>query len=350
MDLINEDKKIFDKYCKKFKYYPPIIPAQKRIIVLGDLHGDFSLTIKLLKLAKVIDHNNNWIGGNTYVVQVGDQLDSCRPMGSDCNENIHDNSEEAEDVKILKFMNQLNDQANEANGAVISLMGNHEIMNAMGNMDYVSKKDIDKFKNYGDKLDPKIKFNTAKEARIHAFKPGNELGKLLGCSRVPALIIGSFIFVHAGIIDQFIDILNIKSRDDLIKITYIIRKWLLGIIDSNNVINIINSSRYSLFWDRILGAIPPNMSNTHPDCVNHLNKVLELFKVDKMIIGHTPQCFANKEGINKTCGDKLWRVDVAGSFGFNKFDTKFTSNGTINELRKAQVLEILDDSTINILK
>jgi hypothetical protein len=37
-----------------------------RIIVLGDIHGDWELTIKLLKLAKVIDDNNKWIGGETY--------------------------------------------------------------------------------------------------------------------------------------------------------------------------------------------------------------------------------------------------------------------------------------------
>ncbi|ARF09877.1 hypothetical protein Indivirus_4_49, partial [Indivirus ILV1] len=61
-----------------------ILPKQERIIAIGDLHGDYNLTLEVLKLANVIDHNNKWIGGNTYVVQIGDQLDNCRPTNKRC--------------------------------------------------------------------------------------------------------------------------------------------------------------------------------------------------------------------------------------------------------------------------
>ena len=350
-----EDKKIFDVYCKKYKYYPSIISSKKRIIVFGDLHGDFDLTIRLLKLAKLVDSKNSWIGNDTYVVQVGDQLDNCRPNEKKCNElnseiNEYVKETEAEDIKLLKFLTKLDMEANKYNGAVISLLGNHEIMNVMGNMNYVSYNDVEKFKNYVDKSKPSLKFNSGKEGRIHAFKPGNEYAKLLACTRIPAIIIGSFIFVHAGIINEFVEKLDIKNRNDLFKINYIMRKWLLNMIDKNNVINIINNANYSMFWDRILGAIPPNMNNNDPKCVKYLDKVLQLFKVDKMIIGHTPQFVHNNKGINSTCGEKLWRVDFGGSFGFNKFDESFNKNKHIDDSRKAQILEILNDSEINILK
>ena len=76
---------------------------------------------------------------------------------------------------------------------------------------------------------------------------------------------------------------------------------------------------------------------------------MEIFKVKSMIIGHTPQSFSSKSGINKTCSGELWRIDFGGSFGFNKFDYEYNKNGNIYKIRKAQVLEILNDNTINIL-
>lgn len=323
-----EDEKLFNQYCKNHKYYPVILPKQKRIIVIGDLHGDFDLTIRSLKLAILIDDKYNWVGKDTIVVQVGDQLDSRRD-NTNPNSSYSDNT--PEDIRVLEFMTELNEKAMKKGGMVISLLGNHEIMNVLGDMRYVSKKDLS-------------------ETRKEDFKQGNKYAKLLACTRVPAVIIGSFIFVHAGLINKFLKLMNIKNRDDLYKISYIMRKWLLGIIDKNNVGNIIASHKESLFWDRILGSIPPNMNNTHPKCTEYLDDVLQLFKVDKMVIGHTPQFFINKDGINKTCDDKLWRVDIGASFGFNNFDKEFVHSHTVNELRNAQVLEILDDNIINILK
>ena len=50
----------------------------KRIIAIGDIHGDFDVFIKTLLLGGVIDENNNWIAHDTIVVQLGDQVDSFR--------------------------------------------------------------------------------------------------------------------------------------------------------------------------------------------------------------------------------------------------------------------------------
>ena len=216
-------------------------------------------------------------------------------------------------------------------------------MNVNGNMNYVSYDDVDKFKNYKDKENENVTFDTPKEARLHAFKPGNEYAKLLACSRLPALIIGSYIFVHAGFINQFMDKLKITNKTHLYKISYIMRLWLLGLIDKNNVVNIINSKSYSLFWDRILGGIPPNTNPDDPKCVEYLDGVLAIFDVKSMIIGHTPQYFAHHDGINRTCGNKLWRVDFGGSFGFNKFDKEFGDDHKVVNYRKAQVLRIRGD-------
>ena len=54
-----------------------IIPAKKRIIVIGDLHADFIKTEQLFIKLKLIDSSENWIAQppETTVVQLGDQLD-----------------------------------------------------------------------------------------------------------------------------------------------------------------------------------------------------------------------------------------------------------------------------------
>lgn len=338
-----DDETLHGQHCKGYKYYPLIIKEKvDRIIAIGDLHGDFDMTLRALKLAKVIDNNNKWIGKKTYVVQVGDQVDNCRPLERKCGEReelTEDLSsysgELPEDIKIMEFLNDLNEEANKVGGAVISLLGNHELMNVDGNMAHVSYKDFQRL---------------GKEDRINAFKPGNKYAKLLACSRLPAVIIGSFIFVHAGFIQPFMEELNLENRDDLYKISVTLRKWLLGLIDKNNVINIIKAPPNSMFWDRILGSIPPNMNNGHPDCITHVNKVLEVFNVKGMAIGHTPQFFKNAAGINKTCNDSLWRVDFGGSFGFHKFDMEHRKNGHVVDLRSVQVLEIINDKDITILK
>lgn len=60
-----------------------------------------------------------------------------------------------------------------------------------------------------------------------------------------------------------------------------------------------------------------------------------------MVVGHTPQI---ENGINSTCDDKVWRVDIGASQAFDVFD-KIKNSG-----RKPSVLEIVDDGKeFNIL-
>jgi len=41
-----------------------------RIVAVGDIHGDYNQFIKILKHAKLIDKNKNWIGKNSILVQM----------------------------------------------------------------------------------------------------------------------------------------------------------------------------------------------------------------------------------------------------------------------------------------
>jgi hypothetical protein len=398
----------FKQNCKNYTFVPFIYEKVDRIVVLGDIHGDYKMAIKLLIMSKVAEiisektiqriktkkikksskksskqsskksnkqikqkrlsitesneiteitssisdvekeYKLKWIGGKTHVVQVGDQIDRCRPNGSKTCDNpltLRSSEDEDSDTKILKLFTDLHEQAVEHGGAVISLLGNHELLNALGEVQYVSFKGLNKFmKKY--KVNG-LDFEDPIEARKHAFQPGNEYGKFLGCTRNATVVIGSNLFVHAGIVDALARELQLHSYMDVENINIIIKKWLLGLIQTNQVNNLVRSQD-SMFWSRILGSIPNNMPMSYEDCKDNITEVLKIFKIDKMIIGHTPQSFMFSKDINGTCGNKIWRVDNGSSKAFDTFDKHMKTYGERHHNRRYQYLEILNDNEYHV--
>ena len=47
----------------------------RRIIAVGDLHGDFPNALQVLKMSGVIDENQEWTGHADFLVQTGDIID-----------------------------------------------------------------------------------------------------------------------------------------------------------------------------------------------------------------------------------------------------------------------------------
>ena len=339
--------------CKNYPKLPNILPAAKRIICIGDLHGDYKLTLNCLKLAKIINKNLDWIAEpkDTIVVQIGDQIDKCRPtISNKCNDEFTTPKDEASDIKILKFFSNLNNKAIKHGGKVISLLGNHEIMNISGNMNYVSFKGLNQFKNIKDNNNNKL---NGIDARKYFFRRGGKFSEFLACTRNTSIIIGSNLFVHAAIVPELAKNIDIENLNNLIK------KWILNELDDNHKINgigklsdIISSYDISPFWPRILGNLPSNISLNDDICLDNLQETLDIYNVNNMIVGHTPQTFKNKkEGINVTCRDYIdgknkgvWRIDVGSSSGFNNF-----KDNEISKLSKPQVLEILNDNKFNVL-
>ena len=231
-------------------------------------------------------------------------------------------------------------------------------MNAKGELDYVSYKGIEQFKNYKD-LDGNH-IENGYDGRKRAMKPGNRYGKMMGCTRLPAVIIGSNIFVHAGIVDGLLEKIGIDykntekenkikdAREKLEQINRKIRQWLLGTVDESSVDYITNRSADSMFWTRLLGNIPPGVDLSNIACTNNIKNVLEVFDINNIIVGHTPQSFKYSEKINSTCSGKVWRVDKGSSKAFNEFDAKYKENNEMNENRRTQYLEILNDTQYKI--
>lgn len=396
MSLTNADsesdmnfQEIFQEYCKDYHdqpYVPAIIPeAPDVIIALGDIHGDFGIAIEMLNAAKLIKYNSaeddyDWTGlpnKKVYLVQVGDQVDRCRPIrngefgvSSDpdypCYHPKATENDEDSDVRLLKLFNRLDRQARRRGDMVISLLGNHEILNSQGYLNYVSYKGLKGFDNY---VDPKsgLQIKDGMKARAYAFSPGKEYGMMLGCTRYPAVIIGSNIFVHAGLIDGFLEEMKSISgkevkKSDIESINIKVRKWLLGLIHESTISHILESGLKSKspFWTRVLGMIKPGMSLDSSECFDHLDKTLKIFSpsgngsgdLATIIVGHTPQSFIASNDINSTClakgKGKVWRVDNGSSGAFDKFDSKYLRYGIRSRSRRVQYLKIINDNDFYI--
>jgi hypothetical protein len=100
---------------------PLAAAGQGRVVAVGDIHGDLDSFVAILRQAKLIDGRNRWTGGNTTLVQTGDFLD----RGT-------------KDRAVMDLLMELQKQAARQGGRVVVLLGNHEAMNMIGDLRYVS--------------------------------------------------------------------------------------------------------------------------------------------------------------------------------------------------------------------
>lgn len=97
---------------------------EQRIVAIGDIHGAFDSFTAILQKAGLTDPKNNWIGKNTIFVQTGDVLDR-GPQSR----------------KAMDLLIQFEKQASGKGSQVIALLGNHEVMNLIGDLRYVSEEE-----------------------------------------------------------------------------------------------------------------------------------------------------------------------------------------------------------------
>lgn len=86
-----------------------------RIIAIGDIHGSLESFTAILKTTGLIDGSNRWTGGRTQLLQTGDYTD--RGEGTRA---------------VMDLLMRLESQARQAGGRTVVLLGNHEVMNLIG--------------------------------------------------------------------------------------------------------------------------------------------------------------------------------------------------------------------------
>jgi hypothetical protein len=80
------------------------------IVAVGDVHGESAALREILRHAKVLGNQEQWIGENTILVQTGDVID----RGPDSR-------------GAYKLLEKLQSEAARAGGTVVRLLGNHEL-------------------------------------------------------------------------------------------------------------------------------------------------------------------------------------------------------------------------------
>jgi hypothetical protein len=211
----------------------PSADASQSLVAIGDVHGDFDDFVSILQRLGLIDKQNHWTGGKATFVQTGDLVDrGPKPR------------------EVMDLMISLEKQAGQAGGQVVGLLGNHEMMNIMGDLRYVTPMNYASFADGKSEARQKSAYQQylkwrdshgpllaelpqpmeATEAewmarhplgfveQREAFSPQGTYGKWL---REHAVLvkIGSVIFLHGGIDPNLtqlkLDAINARIRDEI---------------------------------------------------------------------------------------------------------------------------------------
>jgi len=214
---------------------PAKAPAEppEPIVAIADVHGDFDDFVAILQRTGLIDKQNHWTGGKTTFVQVGDLLDrGPKPR------------------EVMDLMMALEKEAAQAGGRVVSLLGNHEMMNMMGDLRYVTPLNYASFadgnseKRQKAAYDEYVKWSGSHKSLLaelpqpmelteaewmarhpagfieqrEAFGPKGEYGEWLRGHAALAEIRG-IIFLHAGIHPDLaktkLDAMNNRIHDEI---------------------------------------------------------------------------------------------------------------------------------------
>lgn len=259
-------------------------PNCDRLVIIGDIHGDIKRLKTILIDAKIINNNIEWIAEppNTVVVQMGDQVDSLNRDESIAEWEVLD------DVEVIYFTNLLDKFAQSKGGRFISIIGNHEFMNVIGNYSYVSNKSMANNEN----------------KRRELFKAKGVLSPILS-KRPIVLKIGELFFCHAGLTTKHLELLKKYDKN----ISYINRIWKNFVLHGN-----VLKEDKELF-DNILLDYNGILWTRELDNQNDLNEMLKSINCTFMFVGHTVM-----DGI-KFYNNKVWYTDtgISRAFGNNKY-------------------------------
>lgn len=298
-------------------------PANKRVVALGDVHGDSYALSTVLWNAGLINEEGGWDGGDAILVQVGDVLD----RGPD-------------EAFCLALLLRLQQEAREVGGDVVMLLGNHEVMNSDLDYRYVDplgwigwdeesdqmlatqmaagmqgkkiKKDkAEKQPNWKMLLDkatevaemvgrPAVKvLPPFMQGRIKAL--GGRQGAL---AKLPVVVtVGSTVFCHAGVMPEVVAYGLQRLNEET-------SSYLRG--ESSRKPHLLDSiPQISPIWHREFGKDSLEFDEL---ALEAADGAMRLLGCKRMVIGHTPQS-AGINCVRTPEGREIWRVDTGMSQG-----------------------------------
>ena len=184
--------------------------VDSKTVVLTDVHGDYETLTKLLQTTQVIDSDLKWTGKAETLISLGDNLD----RGPDSR-------------KVIDLFMRLEQEAKQSGDQVIVLLGNHEIMNIIADLRYVSDeeflafaedestryrqsvyKDFLHYMGYEDNRESQQEFLKLYPpgyfGLVEAYSPQGKYGQWL-LSKDTVKTHQNRLYLHAGISDELLD-------------------------------------------------------------------------------------------------------------------------------------------------
>jgi Calcineurin-like phosphoesterase len=171
----------------------------ERVVAFADVHGAYTELVTLLRESGIIDAQDRWSAGRTHVVSVGDLLD----RGDDSR-------------KVMDLLMRLQGEARAAGGQLHVALGNHEAMNVLGDLRYVTPGEYAAYtdlESAAERAERRKAWETAQGAAAAAafdkkFPPGyfghraalgptGKYGQWL-LSLPVAVVVNDTLFMHAG--------------------------------------------------------------------------------------------------------------------------------------------------------
>lgn len=245
----------------------------ENIIAISDMHGQYYLSVELLKKYGVIDNQNNWSFGSGHLVVNGD---------------IFDRGDKT--TEILWLVYKLKNQAEASGGKVHYLMGNHELMVVNKDLRYINEKYVLTEKMMATSYDLLFSENTV-------------IGKWLRTSPI-ILSINDVLFVHAGISPEFIEKEYTQQG-----VNFVFQNRIMGkeevVIENDSLLSFL-IGRKGPVWYR--GYF---RDSTFTE--KKLDRILEYFDKEHIVVGHT-----SFDSIVSLFGGKILGIDASikkGEYG-----------------------------------
>jgi len=236
--------------------YPSTYPAVEKIFAVSDIEGNFEAFVSLLQYNKVVDKDFNWIFQDGHLVLVGDFVDRGEYV-----------------TQCLWLIYKLEQDAERAGGQVHFLLGNHELMDLKGRIDYVQDKYVGAAQRISSIEDPE-------EALRYLFSNNSVLGNWLR-SKNTIERMGNVLFVHAGLSSELLEAqYSIQQINDSMR-TY------LGLQNSEITTETekLLFGRFGPVWFR--GLVIDYKDYYTKTEESKLDEVLSSYNAETVVIGHT---------------------------------------------------------------
>ncbi|MFW6132185.1 MAG: metallophosphoesterase [Candidatus Aminicenantaceae bacterium] len=288
----------------------------KKIVAVGDIHGDFDNFVIILKNIGLINEKLQWTGNQTHLVQTGDIMD----RGPDAK-------------KAFDLIKRLEKEAKQAGGMVHMLIGNHEEMNITGlalrQIDYITPEQFVSFlpseykeeqekifleelkyhSNDPKKSDPalhklllkqwkKVLRQDRKAQSLYLDTFYKNYGQWI-INKNTVIKINDIIFVHGGISSEFSkwkpQDINQRTRKELLEL----RKAVEQSTSPSIELKIVYQDKGPI-WYRGLAL------NDENDFTDDVDRILANLQAKYIVMAHTVQ----KGNINHRFQKKVWIIDT----------------------------------------